>query len=326
MSTARIMKFERPGAPTEGKHMDGGFIQIPNEVFKAANRCLKGNMKGLLFAIAEKTYGYNKQEDDLTIAQMAECAGIRRQNASPVFHEMVEKKIISARPGKFGFIVKINPVSEWILPEIERLKIRRTSEIQTSENQTNVLNSDVGASEIQTHNIQPPKYKNIYSSTQDETAVAETQDFVAADAATGETGGRESEKPSAKGKHAEDNRRRFEAVAEKFNGVFADCPGVRKVSLESSKTNARRMKLIPAAWQIAKRRIADWQDEHGLIDGEQPSAKHCLEWFALYFERCKSDPFINGANGRSKGHENWRPSFEYLLREDVIEARVFEGA
>ncbi|WP_240127245.1 hypothetical protein [Eikenella corrodens] len=77
--------------------------------------------------------------------------------------------------------------------------------------------------------------------------------------------------------------------------------------------------------RIAKQRIATWADENGLIGGEAPSGKHCIEWFGLYFEQCRQDPFITGEGGRSKGHENWKPGFEYLLRAEVMEARVLEG-
>ena len=122
------------------------------------------------------------------------------------------------------------------------------------------------------------------------------------------------------------NRKRFEAIAGEFNRVFADCQGVRKVNLSATQTNAKRMRLIPKAWAIAKQRIAAWADDNGLIEGETPSGKHCIEWFGMYFEQCRQDPFITGEGGRSKGHENWKPGFEYLLRAEVMEARVLEGA
>lgn len=333
MSTAKIIKFERLDTPppAEVKRMDSGFTRIPNDLLRAANRCLKGNQHKLFFAVVEKTFGFNKTHDDVTISQLADCAGIERQNASPAFHELVVKKVITATAGRFGFIVSINPVSVWNLTEKERLKFRRTSENHTSEIQTNVLNPDVSASEIQTHKRQLPKDINIYSSTQDENADAENQTFAIADAMATESAGEDADcsthlPEGKKSKQAADNRKRFEAIAGEFNRVFADCQGVRKVNLAATQTNAKRMRLIPKAWAIAKQRIATWADENGLIGGEAPSGKHCIEWFGLYFEQCRQDPFVTGEGGRSKGHENWKPGFEYLLRAEVMEARVLEGA
>ena len=340
MNTARILKFAQPTVPanevsgSEVKRMDGGFIQIPNDVFRAANRCLKGSQKGMFFAVVEKTLGYNKTRDDVTISQLAECAGIERQNGSPAFHALVAKNVISAGAGKYGFVVEINPVSVWKLTEKERLKLRRTSENQTHENQTNVLNSDVGASEIQTHKIQLPKDKYIFvdaAHDADQIHVAENHPFVAANAATAAAtadnhSGSLPEAADKKTNPAMVNRKRFEAIVGKFNEIFADCPGVRKVNLAAKSTNGKRLKLVPAAWAIAKQRIADWVDAEGLIDGEAPNGKHCVEWFGLYFASCREDGFITGASGRGKGHEHWKPGFEYMLRPEVMEARVFEGA
>ena len=123
----------------------------------------------------------------------------------------------------------------------------------------------------------------------------------------------------------EGNEKRFRAVAEVFNRVFADCPAVRKVSLKSVAANKKRKRLIPAAWAIAKDRVmTGWVDSDGLVDGEKVSAKHLLQWFEAYFSKCLEDPFINGQQPRSKGHENWKPDFETLLRPAEMEKRVYE--
>ena len=120
-----------------------------------------------------------------------------------------------------------------------------------------------------------------------------------------------------------------------FNAVFADCPAVQKVNLAKvtlengktvdTKTNLNRMKLVPYAWGIARQRVQAWADADGLIDGEQPSGKHCLQWFENYFRNCRNEGFINGSQPRSATHENWKPKFENLLKPEWIEQRVFEG-
>ena len=165
----------------------------------------------------------------------------------------------------------------------------------------------------------------------DEKEVAQALPLVGADAPTPapNLAGRKSKTSAA------DNRKRFAAIAEVFNAVFADCPAVQKVNLAKvtledgktvdTKTNMNRMKLVPYAWGIARQRVQAWVDADGLIDGEQPSGKHCLQWFENYFRNCKGEGFINGSQPRSATHENWKPKFENLLKPEWIEQRVFEG-
>ena len=66
-------------------------------------------------------------------------------------------------------------------------------------------------------------------------------------------------------------------------------------------------------------------DEQGLIDGEKPNAGHILEWFEAFFAERLDDPFINGQQARSKGHENWKADFEYLLKKTNMEKWVYEN-
>ena len=125
---------------------------------------------------------------------------------------------------------------------------------------------------------------------------------------------------------AERVEKQFLAAVEVYNRVFANCPAVSKVNLKAKAANQNRKKLIPAAWAIAKDRVlTSWVDEQGLIDGEKPSAKHILEWFEAFFAERLEDPFINGQQPRSKGHENWKADFEYLLKKTNIEKWVYEN-
>ena len=131
------------------------------------------------------------------------------------------------------------------------------------------------------------------------------------------------EKPQSSLKKQQ-TEKRFTALANLFNQVFAGS-NVQTVSLEATKTNASRKRLIPAAWEFAKRRVLTWCDADGLIDGEKPSSKHVLQWFEAYFAQCLADPFINGTSPRSKGHENWKPDFSYLLKATTLEKRILES-
>ena len=133
-----------------------------------------------------------------------------------------------------------------------------------------------------------------------------------------------------------EDKKRFEALARVFNRVFENCPAVAKVSLATvpdpktgrpqyTQTNLKRLKLVPYAWSLARQRVQGWADENGLIDGEEPSAKHVLQWFEAYFAQCRADGFVNGSQPRSESHANWRAGFDFLLRPVEMEKRVFEG-
>lgn len=68
----------------------------------------------------------------------------------------------------------------------------------------------------------------------------------------------------------------------------------------------KRRELIRGAWQASKTR-------------------QTLKFWKQYFEECSEDAFLNGTGPYGKGHENWRPTFDYLMRSDVI-TKVYEKA
>ena len=148
--------------------------------------------------------------------------------------------------------------------------------------------------------------------------------LVAADATTPDDFENLADEKPASSLKKQQTEKRFTALANLFNQVFAGS-NVQTVSLEATKTNASRKRLIPAAWEFAKRRVLTWCDADGLIDGEKPSSKHVLQWFEAYFAQCLADPFINGTSPRSKGHENWKPDFSYLLKATTLEKRILES-
>ena len=91
----------------------------------------------------------------------------------------------------------------------------------------------------------------------------------------------------------------YQAIADAFNINLEKLPKVRTLT-------AKRRTLIRSAWQS--------NPEH-----------RTKEFWLAYFEECAGDPFLNGTGPYRNGHENWLPSFDYLLRADVV-TRVFEKA
>jgi len=84
-----------------------------------------------------------------------------------------------------------------------------------------------------------------------------------------------------------------------YNRIMTGLPKVKE------KTQKRRL-LIRAAWTASKRR-------------------QTLKFWEAYFEECNEDEFLNGTGPYGKGHENWTPTFDFLMRQDQI-VKVYEKA
>lgn len=91
----------------------------------------------------------------------------------------------------------------------------------------------------------------------------------------------------------------YKEIVALFNEHMTILPRVREL------TNRRRS-LIRSAWTASKKRQS-------------------MKFWKAYFEECSDDAFLNGAGPYGKGHENWLPSFDYLLKNDVV-TRTYEKA
>ena len=306
MSTARVLKFEKPEGNRMSEPEFEAYTKLPTWVLDMLlSEDFTKRETNILLAVARQTFGYAKTEDDITISQLARLAHLKRPNASTAFNKLVKTGVLNTRKGRFGFIVSINPTC------IETI---RPYQNNTPQNDTTVSKQYAEAYQNDTHNIKLPIQKHIYVDA-NESEIADEQQSDDANAP--------SSPPVAdkKTSAAAANEKRFVAIVEVFNQVFENTDAVRKVSLEAKSVNKKRIQLVPKAWGIAKQRVEAWATAGEI---EKATSKHCIEWFQIYFESCAADPFINGTN-RSKGHENWKASFEYLLRPEVMEARVLES-
>lgn len=91
----------------------------------------------------------------------------------------------------------------------------------------------------------------------------------------------------------------YRQIVDCYNATLTGLAKVRELT-------PKRRTLIRSAWQASKHRrsLAFWQ---------------------AYFAECQDDQFLNGGGPYGRGHENWQPSFDYLLRADVV-TRTFERA
>ncbi len=83
--------------------------------------------------------------------------------------------------------------------------------------------------------------------------------------------------------------------------------------------NAAMVKLPEARVLTEKRRTAirrAWQADPRF---------RSVDFWRAYFAECADDDFLNGTGPYTNGHENWRPTLDYLVKTETV-AKVFERA
>jgi hypothetical protein len=82
----------------------------------------------------------------------------------------------------------------------------------------------------------------------------------------------------------------YQSIVDAYNATMTRLSKVRDI------TGKRRTRMRNA-WTGRRKSVAFWE---------------------AYFAECQRDDFLSGKGPYGRGHENWRPGFDYLTREDVI--------
>lgn len=269
---SNVIAFRRPISAQQPpqKRWEEGFVAIPNSVLDGLLEAdLTGNEFKLAMAICRKTYGFGKEQDDVTIAQLGRAAGMHRQKASPAYNRLVDLKIIASSKGRHGFLTAFNPVEMWL----------KTDKKQAAQNGTTVPKEDVTPSQKGTHNKQPQQTINptSFANAQDvsvskknpSTAIAVAEPAVAAPA---------SLRPAA---------------SEQLLALFHQhCPSLPTVKL---LTDARRQAL-KHRWTQAGRDLGRY-DPRDIAAG--------LEWWRKFFSAVEASDFLTGRTGSFRAGFDW---------------------
>lgn len=97
---------------------------------------------------------------------------------------------------------------------------------------------------------------------------------------------------------SEDAQAAYNAILAKPHGELSACTVLNKPRIKAVE------KALPTVRQLCQR----------MFGGERVTP----EFWKLYFETAADDDFHAGRQPGGPGHENWKPDFEYLLRETVI--------
>lgn len=103
-------------------------------------------------------------------------------------------------------------------------------------------------------------------------------------------------------------------ACESYNSILAKPHGLLP-AVRMSVGEDRRMKEVKRCIKVAREISRDVFKRERLT----------REFWDAYFQQCAEDQHKSGRLGGGKGHENWRPDFEYLTRESVM-LSVFEKA
>lgn len=91
----------------------------------------------------------------------------------------------------------------------------------------------------------------------------------------------------------------YAAIVAAYNRTMTRLP-------KAVEINGKRRTLIRSAWHEGRHRQS-------------------VEFWIAHFEECEDDPFLNGTGPYAPPHENWRPSFDFLMSAKTI-TRVYERA
>ncbi|MFT9639922.1 hypothetical protein ACMZ49_21740, partial [Alcaligenes phenolicus] len=97
---------------------------------------------------------------------------------------------------------------------------------------------------------------------------------------------------------ATDAQAAYNAILAKPHGQLSACTVLNKPRIKAVE------KALPTVRQLC----------HAMFSSEKVTP----QFWKAYFETAAEDDFHNGNGPYTAPHENWRPDFEYLLRETVI--------
>ena len=88
---------------------ENGYFKIANEIWDALCKIrIPGEARQVLDAIIRKTYGWDKEEDKISLSQISEMTGIKRQNVPRAINRLIQMQIVIKNDDSFINSYKIN--------------------------------------------------------------------------------------------------------------------------------------------------------------------------------------------------------------------------
>ena len=93
---------------SETPQVEDGFVRIANELFRAIRKAgLSKRELLVVMAVMQKTYGFNKKSDDMTMTQLADETDLALPHVSATVRDLHLKGVLSVEPGEYGKVIGV---------------------------------------------------------------------------------------------------------------------------------------------------------------------------------------------------------------------------
>ncbi|WP_273761562.1 replication protein [Aeromonas hydrophila] len=242
--------------------LDDGFTRIANELLEALIGAeLTRNQAKVAFAVARKTYGFNKPRDRISDGQLGEIANLPRQKVNKAKNELIAMKVLVSTGREIG-INKV--ISDW------KIDCHQNGDSVTKLVTKSVTKTVTEVSPKQVH-TKDTIQKTINTITDGASACAET--------------------PSAAPQKVQSKNTPYQAILDAYHELLPEMPAIRELT-DSRKTKIRnfwvKFKFNEDRWRKYLQFIAAncrWMCEgRQRRDGESAWKPKNLEF--LITERC----------------------------------------
>lgn len=262
-----ILKFPEINAHEQPREvrvadLNDGYIRIANELFEAlVGADLTRNQAKVAFAVARKTYGFNKSKDRISDSQLGGIANLPRQKVNKAKNELIDMKVLISSGREIG-INKV--VSDW--------KIQCH---QNGDNVTNLVTKSV------TKTVTKVSPKQVHTKDNIQKTLKTVTDGASACAET----------PATTPQKTQVKNTPYQAILDAYHELLPEMPAIRELT-DSRKTKIRnfwaKFKFNEERWRAYLGFIAKncrWMCEsRKRSDGESSWKPKNLEF--LITEKC----------------------------------------
>lgn len=130
---------------------NGNFLQTEKSLSRAIG-VYPFNLRQikLIYAIIDKTYGWGKSKDDISVSQLSEMTGIQENHCSSTIKSLVAINVITKEKGKYAYKIGINKFfRDWQDWDTEWEWWNKDGEPDEQENQKSTVNTTIELTEEQ---------------------------------------------------------------------------------------------------------------------------------------------------------------------------------
>lgn len=116
MNNAEVLHFQDYAGSRVNPQVENGHTRIANELLEAIlSHGFTHRQQTIVLAIIRKTYGYNKKVDDMSLEQLVELTGMKKQHVSTTLVELEKANVITREKGRHAYRIGLNKIyTSWL--------------------------------------------------------------------------------------------------------------------------------------------------------------------------------------------------------------------